>query len=116
MKQIETKYDTNRHMKTFGNEKDSKDKAQKCANTNNLVSHYCHYQRKKLPLHLHTIFTCYGMKRCYLSFMEGINEFYPSEADHVTTLGIGHTSAHTGSIGNEGATCRGSAFPTNSPG
>ena len=47
--------------------------------------------------------------------MEGINEFYPSEADHVTTLGIGHTSAHTGSIGNEGATCRGSAFPTNSP-
>lgn len=44
------KYDTNRHMKTFGNEKDSKDKAQKCANTNNLVSYYCHYQRKKLPL------------------------------------------------------------------
>lgn len=50
MKQIETKYDTNRHMKTFGNKIDSKDKAQKCANTNNLVSHYCHYQRKKLPL------------------------------------------------------------------
>ena len=50
MKQIEMKYDTNRHMKTFGNKIDSKDKAQKCANTNNLVSHYCHYQRKKLPL------------------------------------------------------------------
>lgn len=44
MKQIEMGNDTNRHIKTFGEEIESKDNAQKCGGINILVSHYCHYQ------------------------------------------------------------------------